>query len=111
MIIPLFILYDEGFYFLAFLRGSASKNSLFWEFIIDYMNTISFFLRINIQLIRILIITIFFLVYNEFYDSNIILIYNNSIDKHNFSFANYYVFFLNKIFHYILYFLFELSHF
>ena len=28
IIIPLFILYDEGFYFLAFLRGSASKNSL-----------------------------------------------------------------------------------
>ena len=59
-IIPVFILYDEGFYFLAFLRGSASKNSLLWEFVVDYMSVISFFLRINIQLIRVLIITVFF---------------------------------------------------
>jgi hypothetical protein len=66
ILIPFYILKNYGSYYLAFLRGGGSKKSIFVEFFNDIMGVFSFFIRINIQLIRLLIATIFFAIMVEY---------------------------------------------
>lgn len=111
LVIPIFILHDHSFYFLAFLRGSSTKSLLLWELVVDYINVVSFFLRINIQLIRVLIVTIFFMIFNEAYEANLGYPTVNTYGPSTLTFQDYYIFALGKLTQTILYMLYELGHF
>lgn len=60
--IPLFILYDQGIFFLTYLRGTASTTIFILEVIYDYIAILIMFIRIIIQNLRFFLM---FLVYME----------------------------------------------
>ena len=67
LLIPLYLIYNYGVYFLAYIRGASLKKNLFFELLVDCLNLISYFLRINIQFIRIMLINFMFFMYEESY--------------------------------------------
>lgn len=65
---PCYILKNYGIYYLGHLRGAGLSNVLIKEIFDDFIAVLSFFLRINIQLIRILIATIFFAIIVDYWE-------------------------------------------
>lgn len=66
-LIPINLVYNWGAYFPIYIKGQSIKKNIFVELATDYIHLLSFFLRINIQLIRVVIITCVFYMYNEMY--------------------------------------------
>lgn len=66
--IPLMLLLNYRAFFMTYIRGNVGLKPLLMELVLDYINLIAFFLRFNIQLIRILIITAIFFLYNELFE-------------------------------------------
>jgi len=66
--IPLMLLINYKAFFMAYIRGNVGLKPLLMELVLDYINLIASFLRFNIQLIRILIITAIFFLYNELFE-------------------------------------------
>lgn len=62
---PITLLFHFGFYFIINLKGAAANLSLLYELVLDYINVLSFFLRLNVQLVRIVIIGVIYVMYNE----------------------------------------------
>lgn len=54
--IPIFLIYDFGFFFIAYIRGGATSPLVLGETTFDYMAGFSFFLRTFVQNVRFLII-------------------------------------------------------
>lgn len=67
VLIPLTMLYNFGFSFIITVRGSSASLSLLYELIIDYVNLMSFFLRLVIQFIRVVVIGVVYLGYNHLF--------------------------------------------
>jgi len=65
VLIPATLLTHLGYYFVVCLRGSSVNLSIVYELFLDYINTLSYFLRLVIQLVRIVIISVIFILYNE----------------------------------------------
>lgn len=65
LLMPLTALYNFGFYFIINIKGSAVSLSYFYELIQDNINLLSFFLRIYIQLVRLITITVTYFGYNH----------------------------------------------
>jgi hypothetical protein len=65
--IPLNILLDYGFYFSIYIRGCSSSLLIYYEIILDYINILAYWLRIIIQLIRLVVILVTFYTFNEMY--------------------------------------------
>jgi len=63
--IPTAMLYNFGFYFIINIRGSATTLSYLYELILDYINLISFALRLCIQLVRVVVIGVTYYMYNH----------------------------------------------
>lgn len=66
-LVPINLIYNWGTYFPIYIKGQSNKKNIFIELMTDYIHLLSFFLRINIQLIRLVIITCVFYMYNEMY--------------------------------------------
>lgn len=66
-LLPINLMYNWGAYFPIYIKGQSIKKNIFVELMTDYIHLLSFFLRINIQLIRLVIITCVFYMYNEMY--------------------------------------------
>lgn len=66
-LIPFNLIYNWGAYFPIYIKGQSIKKNILFELLTDYIHLLSFFLRINIQLIRLVIITCVFYMYNEMY--------------------------------------------
>ena len=66
--IPVMLLINYRAFFMTYIRGNVGLKPLLMELVLDYINLIAFFLRFNIQLIRILIITAIFFLYNELFE-------------------------------------------
>lgn len=66
-LLPINLIYNWGAYFPIYVKGQSIKKNIFVELMTDYIHLLSFFLRINIQLIRLVIITCVFYMYNEMY--------------------------------------------
>lgn len=64
--IPIFLLFDYGAHFLTYLRGAGSTSSLMMEFIYDCIAFSSFFIRLSVQNVRLLLITLTFFSLYEF---------------------------------------------
>ena len=65
--IPVTMVYNFGFYFIISIRGGATTLSYIYELILDYVNLISFVLRICIQLVRIVVIGVTYYMYNHLF--------------------------------------------
>lgn len=77
--IPMMLLLNYRAFFMAYIRGNVGLKPLLMELVLDYINLIAFFLRFNIQLIRILIITAIFFLYNELFEEFLYINYLNSL--------------------------------
>jgi len=106
--IPTFLLLDHGFYFILFLKGSANSLIILYEILLDYINIIAYFLRIFIQLVRLLIIFIGLYTFNElfieyyYYYFNF---YNMYVFQSNYYiFLNFFFFFFFCFFFFIFFF-------
>lgn len=67
MCIPFSLLFTYGFFIPYYLRGASNITFLVYEIFLDYINIISFFLRIGVQFIRIFLILLTIYTYNELY--------------------------------------------
>lgn len=65
-LIPIYLLFDYGMHFLAYLRGAGSTSSLIMEFIYDCIAFLAFFIRLSVQNVRLLLITLTFFSLYEF---------------------------------------------
>ncbi len=65
-LIPIYLLFDYGMHFLTYLRGAGSTSSLFMEFIYDCIAFLAFFIRLGVQNVRLLLITLTFFSLYEF---------------------------------------------
>ncbi len=118
MLIPAFLAYDFGIYFVAYLRGKGDSTVSVVELMYDYIAFASFYIRLVVQNVRLLLMTFTFASFHE-----IILIHevNRSFLLGDESFSeifssNAYTFFgacfhfLIKIASHIIYFFYELFH-
>ena len=64
--IPIYLLFDYGMHFVTYLRGASSTSSLFMEFIYDCIAFLAFFIRLSVQNVRLLLITLTFFSLYEF---------------------------------------------
>lgn len=81
-LIPINLIYNWGAYFPIYIKGQSIKKNVFVELVTDYIHLLSFFLRINIQLIRVVIITCVFYMYNEMYVEFIYPTLNSASSHH-----------------------------
>jgi len=81
--IPMFLLLEHGYYYAIYLRGSSVSLSFLYEVLLDYINIISFLLRIGVQFVRILILLLTLITYNELFVE-----YNNIFLVSSYSFTN-----------------------
>lgn len=81
ILVPISLIFNWGFYAPIYIKGQSIKKNLIVEVLTDYIHFISFFLRINIQLIRLVILSAVFYMYNEMYYEFIYPSYNiNALD-------------------------------
>jgi hypothetical protein len=114
--IPIFLLFDYGMYFITYLRGAGSSASLVMEFIYDCIAFLAFFIRLSVQNVRLLLITLTFFSLYEFILFFVNVNWFNSnfeqmdklISSHTGTQASYYyfVYTLNKL----VYWIYELLH-
>lgn len=113
--IPIFLLIDYGMHFITYLRGAGSSSALLMEFVYDCIAFLAFFIRLSVQNVRLLLITLTFFSLYEF----ILFFANNNWFNANFEFLdklsttnnNYtsYYFFISVINKFI-YWVYELLH-
>ena len=65
-ITPFFIILDQGFFFVHYLRGSAGSTNFSFEALLDSISIIIMFLRVIVQHIRFILIIIAYTELNEF---------------------------------------------
>lgn len=65
--IPFSLLFTYGFFLPYYLRGASNITFFFYEICLDYINIVSFFLRIGVQFIRVFLILLTIYTYNELY--------------------------------------------
>lgn len=95
--IPSMLLLNYRAFFMTYIRGNVGLKPLLFELILDYINLIAFFLRFNIQLIRIIIITAIFFLYNELFEEFIYPNYDLNVTI-NFTLSNLILIFANMIY-------------
>ena len=112
LLIPCYLLFSYGAYFIAYIKGGSLKKNIFFEFLTDSLNLLSFFLRINIQFIRIALILFMFILYDEQYYSMVYPWYNTlTLNSNLTTFNDYLYYYTNVILSTILRGLYELAHF
>lgn len=65
--IPTAMVYNFGFYFIISIRGGATTLSYVYELMLDYVNLVSFALRLCIQLVRIIVIGVTYYAYEHMF--------------------------------------------
>jgi len=104
ILIPTFLLYDYGFYFIIYIRGSTSSSIFLYENILDYINIIAYCLRVIIQLVRLVVILVTFFTFSELYLEYYYYFYNIYICKsfnHSQSSYSLIIFFLILVGHWL----------
>jgi hypothetical protein len=100
--IPIYLLWDYGMHFLTYLRGASSTSALAMEFVYDCIAFLAFFIRLGVQNVRLLLITLTFFSLYEFilFFVNVNWFYSNFeqlnklIATSNGSYTSYYYFML-----------------
>jgi len=65
MLIPAFLAYDFGIYFVSYLRGKGDSTISFVELMYDYIAFASFYIRLIVQNVRLLLMTFTFASFHE----------------------------------------------
>lgn len=65
LLIPVTMVISFGFYVTQFIRGAGTTLNFAYELVLDNINITSFFLRLVIQAVRLVIITTVYLGYNH----------------------------------------------
>lgn len=73
---PTILLFDFGSCFLSFIRGSSATQLLLAELLYDYINLAAFYVRLMVQMVRLLIMFLTFAAMNDVFLFNHYL--NNS---------------------------------
>ena len=73
---PITLIYNWGTYFSIYIKGESTMGNLLGQVVMDYFYVVSFFLRINLQFLRLVVLSGVFIVYNEFYFEFIYPVYN-----------------------------------
>jgi hypothetical protein len=73
---PTLLIVDFGSCFLAFIRGCGGSKSIIYELMYDYINLGAFYVRLCVQFVRILLMTLTFAAMNDVFLFNHYL--NNS---------------------------------
>jgi hypothetical protein len=73
---PITLIYNWGTYFSIYIKGESTMGNLLGQVVMDYFYVVSFFLRINLQFLRLIVLSGVFIVYNEFYFEFIYPVYN-----------------------------------
>lgn len=114
ILIPTFLIYDFGIYFITYLNGASSSSSFAATYVFDFISFCIFYFRLIIQNIRLFLIIFTFINLQDliiFFDLNsqISYFYDNSynINLYNLNNYNYYISYFLK---YILYYIFEFVH-
>ncbi len=118
MLIPAFLAYDFGIYFVSYLRGKGDSTVSVVELMYDYIAFASFYIRLVVQNVRLLLMTFTFASFHE-----IILIhevnrsfllgdesFSEIFSSNAYTFAGACFHFLVKISSHIIYFFYELFH-
>ena len=63
--LPLNLLFDFGLSFLVFLRGGAASASFILETVFDYIGVLAFFIRLVVQLVRLVVMFFIFTVMHD----------------------------------------------
>lgn len=74
--VPVFLLYDFGIFYVTYLRGVGPSPILIAELMYDYIGILAFFIRLVVQGVRIVLMT---LTYVGLHDFIIFHIYDKSI--------------------------------
>lgn len=116
VLMPLFLLYDFGIYFITYLRGASSVSSILMEALYDYIALAAFYIRLLVQNVRLLLMTftyfslyecvLNFVSFSWWFNSYETFWENNLYTYTNYS--SYY--FLIKIPSQLIYWLYELGH-
>ena len=67
-LIPTKLLYNMGYFYIVYVKGSGVGKLILWEYITDSISLLSFYLRSIIQLIRLVIIIGLLFTYHELYE-------------------------------------------
>lgn len=108
---PISLIYNWGTYFTIYIKGESTMGNLLGQVVMDYFYVVSFFLRINLQFLRLVVLSGVFIVYNEFYFEFIYPVYNfelNSITITNWT--DYTLIGIKMILTIIFRFIYELGH-
>lgn len=117
MLIPAFLAYDFGIYFVSYLRGKGDSTVSSVELMYDYISFASFYIRLVVQNVRLLLMTFTFASFHE-----IIMIHEinrgilsgdesfSEIFSNDSSLINTCFHFMAKISNHIIYFFYELIH-
>lgn len=73
---PISLIHNWGTYFTIYIKGESTMSNLLGQVVMDYFYVVSFFLRINLQFLRLVVLSGVFIVYNEFYFEFIYPMYN-----------------------------------
>ena len=112
VVIPVMLISDWGFHFPSYLRGASDKNLVISELMYDYISTVTFFLRINIQLIRLLIGAFVFSFFDLYFIEGNYVTYENSEQyyEHQEGVASFILVYLNMFYYYFLRTIYEIGH-
>lgn len=90
LFIPTKLLYEMGFFYIVFVKGSGVSKLVAWEYITDSISLLSYYLRAMIQLIRLVIVLALFFTYHEVYEHyNFAYNYQVWAQTTTLSFSNY----------------------
>ena len=83
VLVPFVALYNFGFYLIINIKGASASLSYFYELVQDNINLLSYFLRVCIQLVRVITITVTYFGYNH-----LVMSYNFRITGASLSFSD-----------------------
>lgn len=108
---PISLIYNWGAYCTIYIKGEATMANLLGQVIMDYFYLISFFLRINLQFIRLVVLSGVFIVYNEFYFEFIYPLNNFDVIPYNaINWTDYAIISFRVLLTCVLRFIYELGH-
>lgn len=94
-----------------YIKGESTLGNLLGQVVMDYFYVVSFFLRINLQFLRLVVLSGVFIVYNEFYFEFIYPLYDIEASRFTLNSWDDYVYFgLSSLLSAFYRFIYELAH-
>ena len=109
--IPTKLLHDMGYAYIIFLKGSSTSKIFLKEYVADSISLLSYYLRVIIQFVRIIILLVLFFTYHELYEHYVLPFNSFSLEDFSLEFNLNLFFITSFLVKFILYWLYECVHF